>query len=79
VVSQLVPEAIAQVAFWAALMYGLIHRDLPWELALLFVVLWIVGYLGFSAAFDEGVATSYLAALDLMLLFAVFQDDLVLK
>jgi hypothetical protein len=67
---------IAQIAFWALIILGVGFDEVDRKTAALFVALWLAGYAG--ASFVPGAApflTSYLAILDLVLVFLVFKGD----
>jgi hypothetical protein len=72
-----IAAAIAQIAFWIVLVVGLAFGELRWPAAALFVVLWIAGYLGLPRLFGSGdlLMTSYVAVLDIALVFLVFKRD----
>jgi hypothetical protein len=71
---------VAQLAFWVILARGVVGGELRPALALVFVALWIAGALGIPriSPFAGPVVTSFVAVLDIVLVFAVFKGDVPL-
>ena len=67
---------IAHVAFWLLLVYGWFWEDLGPFGVTVFLVLWAGGFLGLSYL-TSGAALfpSYVAVLDIVLVFLVFRGD----
>ena len=68
---------IAHVGFWILLVLGIAAGEVRRPVAVLFVSLWIVGYVGLPRLFAFGglLVTSYIAILDIVLVFLVFKQD----
>jgi hypothetical protein len=73
--SPLVAWWIAHVAFWVLL--ALAARDRRWRLIGIFAVLWVIGYIasGQVAALSM-FFMSYVAVLDIALVFSVLKRDI---
>ena len=72
---------LAQIAFWLLVIRGVIGGELGMWRAATFVVLWFAGYLGFPriGAFGGLFVASYVAVLDIVLVFIVFKGDVKLS
>ena len=71
---------IAHVAFWALLLIGVASGELGKKGSALFVALWLAGYLALPLVTSgEILLTSYLAVLDIVLVFTVFKGDIRLS
>jgi hypothetical protein len=68
---------VAQVGFWILLALGIARSALGKTWAAIFVVLWLAGYLGLPriAWWTGPLVTSYVAILDIVLVFVVFKGD----
>ena len=69
---------IASVAFWVLLVYGVIAGELRARGVVVVFVLWVAGrlllpHIGYEPA--HGMFSSYVAALDIALVFAIFKRD----
>ena len=69
---------VAHVAFWVVLLIG--AREMGVGRAILFAVLWTIGYCG-SSWFSNGglLFVSYVAVLDVVLILLVFKGDVALR
>jgi len=61
---------VAFWAFWVLLLAGVLRGELGLRGILVFLALWVIGYSAFGLFF-----TSYVAALDIALVFTVFHGD----
>jgi hypothetical protein len=68
---------VAHAAFWALLIIGIATGELSARRAGIFVALWVAGYLGLPLLFSLGsqLMTSYVAVLDIVLVFMVVKGD----
>ena len=68
---------IAQLAFWVLLSLGVFFDELSRRAAIVFLVLWAVGYFALPRLSPEsGVfVTPYTAVLDIALVWIVFKGD----
>lgn len=70
---------IAHVAFWTLLIVGAWSEDLRPRAVAAFLVLWLTGLFGlpyiFTAPYGAGLFTSYVAVLDVVLVFIVLKTD----
>ena len=75
--SQAAAAWIAQLAFWVLLGLGIGFGELSRKGAVLFVALWAAGYIGLPRIWWLGgfLVTSYVAVLDIVLVFIVFKGD----
>jgi hypothetical protein len=75
--SQGIAAVAAHIAFWVLLVLGVTLGELRWRIAGLLVVLWVGGYVGLPRLFTFGdiLVTSYVAILDIVLVFLVFKGD----
>lgn len=72
--SALVGAWIAHVAFWCLLVWGLMTGELGRRGAVIAVVLWLAGYIGLSFV-PIGLFPSFVAVLDIGLVFVIFKGD----
>jgi len=72
---------IAQLAFWVLLSLGVFFGELSRRAAIVFLVLWAVGYFGLPRLSpDSGfVVMPYTAVLDIALVWLVFKGDVRLS
>ena len=79
--SQGVAAWIAQIAFWVLIVLGASYGDLSKKWASMFVAFWLAGYLGLPRIswWTGSFVTSYVAALDVVLVFVVFKGDVRLS
>ena len=68
---------IAQVAFWAMLGIGAAFGEIGWRGVCGFVLLWVGGVFGLPHLSSTAgmLVSSYVAVLDLALVFVVFKGD----
>jgi hypothetical protein len=79
VISAGVAAAVALWSFWILLSIGWMREDLRIKGVGVFVGLWLAGFVGFRfVAFDLFFST-YVAVLDIALVFAVFHGDVRLN
>ena len=74
--SPAIAALIAHCAFWALLAYGCLWEEIKGRGLAVFLMLWVLGlyglpYLPYSAA----LFSSYVAVLDIALVFVVFKGD----
>jgi hypothetical protein len=68
------PLIIAHILFWVLLAIG--GSDLGGRTVAIYVALWIIGYIGSAWMHSAGLFfVSYVALLDVALVFHVFQGD----
>lgn len=68
---------IAHVAFWVLLVYGWFWDELGLRGIGVFLLLWIAGFLGAGwIPYGDAMFFSYVAVLDVALVFIVFKGDL---
>ena len=79
--SQGIAAWVAQIAFWVLIARGTIYGDLRKAVAAIFVLLWLAGYVGLPriAWWAGSLVTSYVAMLDIVLVFIVFKGDVRLN
>jgi len=72
-----IPAVVAQLAFWVLLVVGLLYGQLNKITASTFVGLWLVGSIGLPrvAWWASSLVTSWIAILDIVLVFMVFKGD----
>jgi hypothetical protein len=75
--SPVVGAAIAQLVFWLLLIRGVFGGELRIRGALTCVGLWVAGYLRLPRLSPEGAlfVTSWVAVLDIALVFVLFRGD----
>lgn len=74
--SPAVAALVAQLAFWFLLVYGRFWGELTAAVVLLFVALWTVGLFALpSIPYGAGLVSSYVAVLDIILVFLIFKGD----
>lgn len=68
---------IAHVAFWGLLIYGWAWDEIDLTRIVVFLFLWIAGLFGLPYLFEYGAAffSSYVAVLDITLVFLIFKGD----
>lgn len=67
---------MAQIAFWALIVVGVGSGDLGIKRVAIVVGLWLTGYIGLRfVPFGDLYLTSYLAVLDIALVFLIFKGD----
>jgi hypothetical protein len=70
---------IAQLAFWVLLTLGAYFEELGRKAAVLFVVLWAIGYFGLPRLSYGAFVAPYTAVLDIALVWLVFKRDVRLS
>jgi hypothetical protein len=72
---------IAHVAFWGLLALGFGYEALSKRATVIFVALWLTGYLGLPriAWWTGPFVTAWVAVLDIVLVFVVFRGDVRLS
>jgi hypothetical protein len=72
---------IAQVAFWVLLVLGIAYDALSKRATVIFVALWLAGYLSLPriAWWTGAFVTAWVAVLDIVLVFVVFRGDVRLS
>jgi len=72
-----IPAVVAQLAFWVLLVVGLLYGQLNKVTAAIFVGLWLIGSFGLPrvAWWASSLVTSWIAILDIVLVFMVFKGD----
>ena len=71
---------IAHIGFWIFLAYGWMWDEIGLGAASLFLSLWIAGWLGLPYFFDAAALfSSYVAVLDIALVFLIFKGDVKLR
>jgi hypothetical protein len=75
--SPFVAAFVARWAFWILLGIGWLREALGPKGLAIFLLLWLAGFVGFRyAAYPyDGLFSPYVAALDVVLVFAVFKGD----
>ena len=70
---------IAHVVFWTLLIVGAWSEDLRPRAVATFLILWLTGLFGLpyilAAPYGAGLFTSYVAVLDVVLVFIVLKTD----
>ncbi len=72
---------IAHVTFWLLLAYGWFWEDVGPIDAAVFLALWAAGFFGLPYLMTYGAAlfSSYVAVLDVVLVFLIFKGDVRLR
>ena len=77
--SAAVAAFIAHGAFWLLLVYGWFWGEVTWRGLLIFLGLWATGLYAIPQLFDASVPfSSYVAILDIALVFRIFKADVKL-
>ena len=68
---------VAQIVFWVLIALGAGSGGLSRRAAIAFIVLWLAGYVGLPriSPFVGLFVTSYVAVLDIVLVFLLFKGD----
>ncbi|HEX6463608.1 MAG TPA: hypothetical protein VFZ98_04120 [Vicinamibacterales bacterium] len=79
--SPVIGGIIAQIAFWALLLRGVLGGELTWPAAGGFVALWAAAEVGLPHVAPTGglFITPVVAVLDIALVFIVFKSDVRLS
>ena len=67
---------VAFWGFWLLLGAGWMLGELHLRGAAVFVLLWLAGFAGSRLVLDGSLFTSYVAVLDILLVFAIFKRDI---
>jgi hypothetical protein len=71
---------IAHAGFWALLLIGFVSGELDRRHGVGFGVLWALGRFGLRyLPYGESLLTTYLAILDIVLVFMIFKGDVRLR
>jgi hypothetical protein len=72
-----IASVLAQLAFWILLLFGILGGQLSRTKAVLFVVLWLIGSVGVPrlAWWASSLVISWIAVLDIALVFILFKGD----
>jgi hypothetical protein len=74
-----VATLVAHITFWVVLAYGWYWQEVSDRGAVLFVAFWAAGFLGLPyLPSGDALFSSYVAVLDIVLVFLVFKGDLPL-
>ena len=74
--SDSIAALVAQVAFWTLLIAGLVSGELDRRRGVIFAVLWALGRFGLPyLPYGDALVTTYVAILDIALVFLVFHGD----
>lgn len=77
--SAAVAAFVAHGAFWVLLLYGWFWEEVTWRGLLIFLVLWAGGLYIVPRLFDASVPfSSFVAVLDIALVFQIFKGDVKL-
>ena len=76
--SPLIGAFIARAAFWCLIAWGLTTRELELKGTVIFLGLWIAGYVGFGylPIPYSGMFPSFVAILDVVLVLLLFKGDI---
>jgi hypothetical protein len=67
---------IARLAFWCLVLWGALSGELRGRLAAAFLILWLAGMFGLPHLPNgAGLVTSFVAVLDIALVFIVLKGD----
>jgi hypothetical protein len=77
----LIGAVVAQLAFWVLLVLGIARGSFTKFGAAVFILLWLAGYIGLPriAWWTAPFVTSWVAALDIALVFIVYRGDVKLS
>jgi hypothetical protein len=71
---------IAHVIFWLLLVYGWFWEEIGLVGAVAFLALWAAGFFGLPyLAYGAALISSYVAFLDIVLVFLIFKGDVRLR
>jgi hypothetical protein len=79
--SPMIAALIAHVTFWVLLPYGWFCEEVTSRGVAVFLALWVAGLYGLPYLLPYGAAgfSSYVAVLDLILVFLIFKGDVNLR
>ena len=67
---------IAHVGFWVLLAYGWFWDEIGWRTLTVLLLLWVGGMFGLRLIpYGEGMFSSFVALLDIALVFIIFKGD----
>ena len=75
--SPVIASLIAHASFWALILIGL--SDLGWKCIAIFLALWIAGFAISPYVLGGFLFPSYVAVLDIALVFLIFRGDVRLS
>jgi hypothetical protein len=69
---------IAHLTFWALLVYGWIRNELGVRGIAVFLTLWVAGLYGlpYVSNYGQALFSSFVAVLDIALVFLIFKGDI---
>jgi hypothetical protein len=76
--SPIVATFVAQGVFWTLVCYGAFWKDLGAKRIVLVLLMWLIGRFGLSYVIDDPFGTlfsSFVALLDIALVFMIFRGD----
>lgn len=74
--SAFIASWIAHVAFWTLLLYGWLWGEIGARGAVVFLILWVAGLYGLPVLVSSGTFfSSFVAVLDIALVFLIFKGD----
>lgn len=74
--SSTIAALIAHAGFWVLLVYGWFWDEIGPKVLTVFLALWVAGWLGLSQVqFGGSYFVSYVAVLDIVLVFMIFKGD----
>jgi hypothetical protein len=74
--SPAVAALVAHVTFWVLILYGLAVGELPAKAIALFLLFWLAGRFGLPyLSYGAAMFPSFVAVLDIALVFIIFKGD----
>jgi hypothetical protein len=74
-----IARLIAHSAFWGLMLVGVVSGELGMKACGVFVLLWVLGLFGLPyLPFGDSLFPSYVALLDVALVFVIFKGDVTL-
>jgi len=71
---------VAQIAFWILVPYGWFSGELSLRAVAAFVTVWVAGLFGLPyLPYGAALFSSYVAVIDIVLVFAIFKGDVRLS
>ena len=67
---------IAFWGFWALLAIGIFRQDLGMKSSVVFLALWLAGFVALQNVLYGFLVSPYIAILDIALIFAIFKGDI---
>ena len=78
--SESAARLFAHATFWGLMVIGIISGELGRKGCVIFVLLWLLGFFGLPyLPYGESLFSSYVAVLDIALVFVVFKGDVRLN